>query len=164
MKKKISHILLFLLMIFMSVACANRHPGGNPQINFGQLEPLLHKDNDTLYIINFWATWCKPCVKEIPDFERINAEYRNKNVKVILVSLDFPEKYDELVVPFVKNNQITATVFHLTDVDANKWIDKVDSSWSGAIPATLIYQGDFRKFHEGLLTYETLKTIVESKI
>jgi thiol-disulfide isomerase/thioredoxin len=133
-------------------------------MSFSQFEPYLQKSNDTVYIINFWATWCKPCIKEMPDFERINAEYRNEKVMVILVSLDFPNKHDETLIPYLIENNIKSNVIHLTDTDANSWIDKISPFWSGAIPATVIYKGTSREFYEKTLTYDELKKIVESKI
>ena len=44
-----------------------------------------------VYLIDFWATWCKPCIKELPAFEELNARYQDKGLKVVLVSLDFPD-------------------------------------------------------------------------
>ncbi|MBN2173019.1 MAG: redoxin domain-containing protein [Bacteroidales bacterium] len=135
-----------------------------PVLTFGQLEPLLRMNNDTVYVINFWATWCKPCIKEMPDFEKLNANYKNKPVKVILVSLDFPDKHESDLIPFIQKENIRSEVIHLNDPDANEWIDKVSPFWSGSIPATLVYKGNSSEFHEKSLTYEELKTIVESKI
>ncbi|MCB0806749.1 MAG: redoxin domain-containing protein [Bacteroidales bacterium] len=152
-----------LMILFAIPVLAGKNPDRIPRMDFDTFESLLHKDNDTLYIVNFWATWCKPCVKELPDFEKIRTEYNGQKVSVLLVSLDFPNKHEELLIPFVDKNNLQSEVIHLIDVDANKWIDKVSSSWSGAIPATLIYKGEFRKFHEGQMSYEELKTIVESE-
>src|SRR5690606_6809447 len=61
-------------------------------LNFEALEKkYFQKKNDSIYVINFWATWCKPCIKELPAFEKIASEYADKKVKVLLVSLDFPD-------------------------------------------------------------------------
>jgi thiol-disulfide isomerase/thioredoxin len=134
-------------------------------MDFEEFEPLLHKQNDTLYIVNFWATWCKPCVSELPYFEKIGEEYRNVALKVILVSLDFPNKREELILPFIENKGIQSQVIHLTDTKAYQWIDKVSPEWSGAIPATVFYKGNsFRKFVEASMTYEDLKQIVDKNL
>ncbi len=119
-----------------------------PVYDFAQFEPLLHKNNDTTYIVNFWATWCKPCVQELPLFDSLAMEYKDKKVKVLLVSLDFAEKKDPIVIPFIKRKQIQSEVLILDDPDADAWISKVDSSWSGAIPVTLIYHKEKRAFYE----------------
>jgi len=128
-----------------------------PLINFEELQPLLNKNNDTTYVVNFWATWCKPCVKELPAFEKLNKKYESKKLKVLLVSLDFPKQLESKVIPFVEDRNIKSEVILLKDPDANKWIPKVDSSWTGAIPATLIYKADNRKFYERSFTYEELE-------
>jgi len=74
-----------------------------------------------------------------------------------LVSLDFPKQLESKVIPFVEDRNIKSQVLLLKDPDANNWIPKVDSSWTGAIPATLIYKADNRKFYERSFTYEELE-------
>ncbi len=128
-------------------------------LNFDQLERhYFQNKNDSIYIINFWATWCKPCVKELPAFEKIASNCSDKKVKVLLVSLDFINKMDSQVVPFLKKNNIQSEVVLLDDGDANSWIPKVSPEWSGAIPATVIYKNDTRKFYEQSFTFEELET------
>ncbi|MCB2219262.1 MAG: redoxin domain-containing protein [Bacteroidetes bacterium] len=163
LKKIITFFLLLGAVMTVSVDAFSQREQTIPRMDFETFEPWLNQDNDTVYVINFWATWCKPCIKELPEFEKLNATYENKNVRVILVSLDFPNKHEERLLPFVADRNLKSRVFHLTDVDANKWIDKVSPEWSGALPATIIYKGDTREFHEASMTYEQLKSIVEPK-
>lgn len=128
-----------------------------PVLDFEALEPLLHKKNDTTYIVNFWATWCKPCVKELPAFEKINEKYAGEKVKVILVSLDFPKQLETRLIPFIKKHNIRSKVVFLSDGNANSWIPKVSEKWSGSIPATIIYNKNSRTFREGSYTYAELE-------
>jgi thiol-disulfide isomerase/thioredoxin len=121
------------------------------------LEPLFEQNDGATYVINFWATWCLPCVKELPHFEKLNETYKNKNVKVILVSLDFPKKIESQLLPFLERKKIQSAVYVLDDPDANSWIEKVNKDWSGAIPATVIYKGKNKKFFEQSFTYEELE-------
>lgn len=117
--------------------------------------------NDTTYVVNFWATWCSPCVKEISYFEELHRLYAQNPVKVILVSLDFPNQAATRVSSFLTEKEITAPVFLMTNLSYNDWIDQVDPSWSGAIPATLIYRNDQRIFLERELTKEELRSHVK---
>ncbi|SFZ92775.1 AhpC/TSA family protein [Flaviramulus basaltis] len=126
--------------------------------NYNGFEKFLNKKDDKIYVINFWATWCAPCVKELPYFEKLNENYKNKNVEVILVSLDFPHLYDTKLKPFIKEKKLTSKVIALDDVDMNTWIPKVDETWSGSIPATIIYKNDNKKFFEQSFTYDELET------
>ncbi len=153
-----------IALLAILLACGLEAKKDIPQMDFAGLEPLLQKQNDTVYVINFWATWCKPCLEELPAFERINGEYKDRRVKVVLVSLDFPNRYEDHLIPFVEKEDIRSAVVHLTEVNANNWIDKVDPGWSGAIPATLIYKSGQREFYEQKLSYQELKTIVEQKL
>lgn len=125
--------------------------------DFNSFKPFLEMHNDTTYVVNFWATWCKPCVEELPNFEKINADYKDKKVKVILVSLDMKKQVESNLLPFMKRKNLQSAVVLLNDPDANAWISKVDSTWSGAIPATVIYNKDKRKFYEQSFTYEALE-------
>lgn len=127
-----------------------------PVYDFDHFEPFLNQEDDTIYVINFWATWCKPCVEELPYFEQIHEEYKNKNVEVILVSLDFEDQVESRLIPFINKNNVNAEVVFLNDSKGNTWIPKVDASWSGAIPATLIYNASERHFYEKSMTYDEL--------
>lgn len=127
-----------------------------PVYTFSEFEPYLHRKNDTTYVINFWATWCKPCVQELPYFDELQASFADKKIKVILVSLDFAEKKETALLPFLDKRKIKSDVVLLDDPDANAWIGKVDSTWSGAIPATLIYNSKKRNFYERSFTREEL--------
>ncbi len=129
--------------------------------DYAGFEKFLNKKDDKVYVINFWATWCGPCVKELPYFENLNEEYKNKNVEVILVSLDFSHLYDKKLKPFIKEKKISSRVIVLDDVDMNTWIPKVDESWSGSIPATIIYKNDKKQFYEQSFTYEELEKEVK---
>lgn len=128
-----------------------------PSYSFEELSALLTKDNDTTYVVNFWATWCRPCIKELPAFEKLNADYSEKKVKVLLVTLDFPDKIEKQVIPFMDKNNIKSEVVLLDDPDSNSWIPKISKDWSGAIPATIIYKGESREFYERSFTFEELE-------
>ncbi|WP_108424164.1 TlpA family protein disulfide reductase [Flagellimonas amoyensis] len=140
----------------VAVGSQNDEKVAFPIYDFKGLEPLLHKEDDQTYIINFWATWCKPCLEELPHFERIREEQKNNNVKVILVSLDMPHMWKPRLEPYVKNKKIQSEVVILDDPKQNEWIPKVDEAWGGGIPATLIYNKDKRQFFEKGFTYEEL--------
>jgi thiol-disulfide isomerase/thioredoxin len=124
------------------------------------LKPFLNRQDDKVHVVNFWATWCAPCVKEMPYFEQINTKYASNNVEVLFVSLDFPRQYDTQLKPFIKDKNIKSKVICLDDTDQNTWIPAIDATWSGAIPATLIYKGSKRQFYEQTFTYNQLETEV----
>lgn len=130
---------------------------------FDEFEKNTIKEDENVYVINFWATWCAPCVKELPHFEKLHTE--NKNIKVILVSLDSRKDLEKKLIPFVERKKITANVLMLSDKDYNSWLPKIDSEWSGSIPATLIIKGKKRLFAEREFeSYDELNTYVNSFI
>ncbi len=129
--------------------------------SFKELAPLLTKNNDTLYIVNFWATWCAPCVEELPAFEDLNSACAGQKVKVMLVSLDFKSKKESQLIPFLVKNNIKSKVLHLYEPDSDSWIGKVDPKWTGTIPATLLFKKNQRLFHEGKLSANELETLIQ---
>ncbi len=132
------------------------------QMSFDQLQKRLHERKEKIVVVNFWATWCGPCVEELPNFEKLNEKYSSQKVKVILVNLDFNSAVKSSVEPFVKNKNLKSEVWHITDTDPNKWINKADSSWSGAIPVTMIFNASHKKifFREEQLTFEELEKVI----
>ena len=135
-------------------------------VSFKELSAWMDKENDTTYVINFWATWCSPCVEELPHFEAMNEKFGDKKIKVILVSLDFKSQLTSKVTPFIEKKNIRSTVLLLDEPDANSYIDQVSPEWSGAIPATLIVnsQKKIRQFHEKKFSYDELLFVIKPLI
>jgi thiol-disulfide isomerase/thioredoxin len=125
-------------------------------ITLDHLYQRVEMGKDTTYIINFWATWCAPCVKELPHFEKLSVYYKDSPLKVLLISLDTRSKMNQTVLPFVKKKGLSNEVFLLDEKDQQVYINRIDSSWSGALPATLMIKQQHRKFFELELSYEEL--------
>ncbi len=134
------------------------------ELSFDELQPRLNTESDTLYLVNFWATWCVPCVKELPEFEKINRLYSDRKVKVLLVSLDNPRHIQSRLLPFIEKYDLKSEVVLLDDPRSSRWIPLVDKTWSGAIPATIVFNNNSRTFFEQVFTYEELENIVKSKL
>jgi thiol-disulfide isomerase/thioredoxin len=133
-------------------------------LNFNQFEPLIHKNNDTLYLVNFWASWCGPCREEFPAFQQIAEKYSGMRFRLIMVSLDFPSQLETRLKPFLKTNSIKARLILLNDPHQNEWIDKVDPNWSGEIPFTLLYKNNERESYSHTFQYSQLDSIINLKI
>lgn len=127
-------------------------------ITIDQLQERVKNGKDSTYVVNFWATWCAPCIKELPHFEKLKQEFKSEKLAVLLISVDFKSKLTSAVVPFVKRKNLKNEVFLLNESNPQEYIDRVDPSWSGSIPATLFIKNDKRKFVESEFTYEQLLT------
>lgn len=154
MKNKLLKIS-FLLFLLFSIKGYNQNV---KLLNINQLNERIKNGKDSTYVVNFWATWCAPCIKELPHFEKLGAEHKSEKVAVLLVSLDFKSKLQSNVIPFVKRKNLKNEVFLLNESNPQEFIDRIDSSWSGSIPATLFIKNDKRKFVESEFTYEQLLT------
>lgn len=132
--------------------------------DYDRLETLLKQKNDTVYVYNFWATWCVPCIKELPAFEMLNSKYKHKTFKMVLISLDFPKMVESRLIPYIKEKKLKAEVILLNDPNANAWIEKVHPNWTGAIPATLIVHQDSWEFYERSFDYYQLEAEVKKFI
>ncbi len=153
---------ILLLIIFSILAGCSGDPTPVEVIQIEGLQKLIKEDNHKIHVINFWATWCKPCIKEMPQFIALSEAH--PEIDVSLVSLDFVEEMYSKVVPFQENNEIKLRVLLMDELDYNLWIDMVDSSWSGAIPATLIIEPATgrRKFLEKELENNELEDEIKS--
>lgn len=131
--KKFVLLALIVAVPYLSIAQA---PANSQVVRLADLKEIITRPGKTR-VINFWATWCAPCIKELPLFEQLNAD--RDDVEVFLVSMDLDLDPDpEKVYRFMKRQSIRSTVLLLDERDPNAWIDQIEPSWSGALPATLV--------------------------
>jgi len=157
-------ILVFIVTISSSSLSSYHRPASDevPVIGMQELEGLLEQEENQILILNFWATWCAPCIKELPVLESLTEKYKPEDLEVILLSLDFPHQKETKLIPFIEKRRLKSKVMLVDITDQDKMINLVDPSWTGAIPATLFLnpsQGK-RIFHEGLLSAELIEKYV----
>ena len=155
-------LLLSCLILFQ--ACTSLTKERVEIIKIDGLQSLITEKDHEGHIINFWATWCKPCVKELPLFVELSKSH--PEICISLVSLDFVQDLETKVYPFLDNKNINLRVLLIDELDYNLWIDMVDPSWTGAIPATLIInpKTGHRKFLEKELENNDLVDAIEGFI
>ena len=130
--------LLTIISLFVIFSCTDNTKDSIEVVDFDSFYSKIDLSGDDTYVINFWATWCAPCVKELPYFEEVNKQSEDNNTEVILVSLDFPSQIESKLKPYLKKNKIKSRVILLDDSKINTWVPKVSERWDGGIPATLI--------------------------
>lgn len=157
--KQLAILLTFLITCFASKA---------QKIAAYSANDLMKRvsNSDTMYVVNFWATWCGPCVKELPEFEELARAYPDKPVKVLLVSLDLEEDYPGKLTSFVKRKKLPHEVIWLNETDANAFIPKIDNRWQGSLPATmLVYpRNEYQNFFEGTIQASRLQTLIDKQL
>ncbi len=147
-------VLLILLVLPLSLLSQDL-------VRLGQLQKTIQEPGQ-VKVINFWATWCAPCVKELPYFEKLNHD--NKTVQVLLVSMDYDlDPNPEKVKRFIERKKLQSKVVILAEENPNEWIDKIDKNWTGALPSTLVINPSTgkRKLIQGELKDGELEKLVE---
>ena len=162
--------ITLLLGILFSFSC-NKGTSSNASSNqrhkvskvYNSFDDFKHRliaspDDKTIYVVNFWATWCTQCRREIPEMVKLDRNFKNdKSVKILFVNLDEADR-QRLVPTYLRNHNITGEVVALTDPDQEKWIEAINKKWSGALPGTLFFKGDkHRKFYNYPMTYAELE-------
>jgi thiol-disulfide isomerase/thioredoxin len=152
-------IVIFLLFNCSAIYCQSVHV-----IRFNDLVELLNRKDDTTVVLNFWATWCRPCIKELPSFDSLYLSQQGKKVRIVLVSVDDVQQLERKVIPFVRERKVRPQVVLLDETDYNLWIERVDPTWGGAIPATLIFNtaSRYRRFIEGSVNHQLLVKYVNA--
>ena len=156
-------LLKFLLLIFPFIINAQIQSEVS-MIKYEDLEKRISQEKDKFLVMNFWATTCAPCVKELHHFIEINNKYsKNPKFKMLLVSLDMARDKTK-VINFIKNKNITAEVVILDDVKRmNTWIPRFQKDWEGEIPVTLFYKnGEKQFFNNGEMSLQELKSAIET--
>jgi thiol-disulfide isomerase/thioredoxin len=144
--------ITFFILLIIAIKCNAQHI---QVIKFNELKQRVYNNSDTVYVVIFFASWCKPCIKEIPEFLSFTKEVKNSKIKLVFVSLDFKNNQENLLV--IINEFNLKNVYLLDEINANNWIDKIDQNWTGSIPATLIIKkGKHKKFIADSISHETL--------
>jgi thiol-disulfide isomerase/thioredoxin len=145
--KKLGLSICILLLAAVSFSQAVK------KMNINDLQNYITKSEKPL-VINFWATFCKPCIEEIPYFQNTIKEKYNGLVDLILVSLDMPDYFPSKITSFVIKKSFSFPIVWLNETDADYFCPKIDQQWSGAIPATLMVNNktSYRKFYNRQLT------------
>lgn len=160
--RKMNKILLIAVPFFIASASFSQ---SIPRWKLADLKAALQNRKDPV-VINFWATFCKPCIAELPHFQKMANQYKSKGVQLIMVSVDLRETYPAKIESFRKRLGLTSPVVFLDESNADVFCPAVDSSWSGAIPATIFLNNKtgYRKFFEAELTKEKFEAEIKKML
>jgi thiol-disulfide isomerase/thioredoxin len=136
------------------------------KVKMDEVVSRFSQKNDTIYVVNFWATFCKPCVAELPNFLAITKKYKTQKVKLILVSLDLPSYYPAKIASFAKAKKYKAEIMWLDETNADHFCPMIDKKWSGAIPSTIMVNAKtgYKKFFEEEMKAEEFETALKAAI
>jgi thiol-disulfide isomerase/thioredoxin len=156
---------LFHLFFFLSIGFSNAEAQDIPKWKIGELEAFI-KNSEKPTVVNFWATFCKPCIEEIPHFQKLVRQYEKDSVQLLLVSLDLKEMYPEKIKTFAEKFKFNEPIIFLDETNADIFCPAVDEKWSGAIPASLFINNKtgYRKFFEQEMSEQKFETELKSLV
>ena len=155
---RLSRLLIVFVFFF---SCKQSGSQSIAKWKITELEAYI-TESDAPVVVNFWATYCVPCIKEIPYFQEVVAKYKDKGVKLLLVSLDFKEAFPEKISTFANKKKFTSPIVWLDETNADYFCPKIDSKWSGVMPATLFINN--KKGHRSFFEEEMPKEKFEDEI
>lgn len=167
-------VFIWLVILITSSGYAQKYKSKTAQpslrkvevkaIGINELKVLLANKSDTIFVLNFWATWCKPCVAELPSFVSAANQFKGQPVKIQLISLDFISDIQKVKALLGKPKYAPLNSWLMTNIDYDSWINLVSAEWGGAIPATLIFNNakGKRKFIGNELTASELAAEIEA--
>jgi len=159
-------IICFVILLLSANFYKAQNQSNVSLVKYEELEKRIQSEGDKLLVVNFWATTCAPCVKELPYFMEVNNKYKDDpKFKMILVSLDRAVD-KERVLKFMKNKNLTAEVILLDDIKRmNTWIPRFEKKWDGNIPVTLFYKnGEKVHFNDGEMSKEELEQTIAKNL
>jgi peroxiredoxin len=115
----------------------NKEPVTLKPLDEAALAKLVENDSENLLLVNVWATWCGPCVKELPEFVTIHRMYRHRKLQLVTISMDEPDQ-GAAALEVLKKNSVSAENYHLAIKDRDRFADLLDKEWDGPLPYTLL--------------------------
>lgn len=151
------------IIVFLLFVGVNTNAQQIKEVKIADLEKII-AESKTPLIVNFWATWCQPCIEEIPYFLEEIKDHRKDSLTILLVSLDFKDAFPGQISSFAKKRKMTVPIVWLNETNADYFCPKIDAKWSGAIPATLFIDNKkgYRKFVEEQISHEKLKLEIKA--
>jgi peroxiredoxin len=115
----------------------DQEPVGLKTLTAAELKKLAANPTDKYILVNVWATWCVPCIVELPQFVTINRMYRRRNFELVTISADNQKAHDTAL-DVLKKNHVACTNYRFDSDDRDLLINSLDPQWQGGVPFTVL--------------------------
>ena len=136
---------IFAVAFFLSGLSLAFSQSVKPLNSLKDLELLKDSNKGKVVLVNFWATWCKPCVAEFPELVKLYNDYREKGFELVFITVDVPEDITSKVVPFLKQKGVGFVSYYNNFDKPEDLINYFDKDWQGAIPSTYVYDKNWNQ-------------------
>jgi len=165
---RIIHLLLILTVILLVLGCSENQETESSAINVDpidqpKLQDLIQNRDGKILLLNVWATWCVPCREEFPDLIQLSESYKDNDVEIVGISVDYPDEVESKIIPFLKSQNINFKIYVQNFSEDSGLINYLNPDWNGAIPATFVYDksGKQRAFLLGKRNFIEFKDELE---
>lgn len=110
------------------------------------LSALRKNDSGKFRLVNFWATWCAPCVAEFHEFVEVNRMYRHRDFEFVAVSMNQPDE-EKRVLDFLKKKQASNRNLIFASAEREPLINAFDPKWQGEVPYTVLLDPEGKVIH-----------------
>jgi thiol-disulfide isomerase/thioredoxin len=131
-----------------------------PTLGAQDIKSLVQDYQGKVVVLNFWATWCPPCIKEFPDIIKLHNQYQSKGVEVIAVSMNEADEIEDIKA-FIEKYQPPFSIYRASSTEET-FYQEFDKNWFGQMPTTVIYDttGKVARLHMKPITYPELEQYV----
>lgn len=158
----VKSLLPFLAMV--AAGCGDHAVPEVEMLDEQGFQQLIQERQGKILVVNVWATWCAPCREEFPALVKLAEAYRNSEVEIIGISVDYPDEIASKILPFLEKQNANFKNYVRNFADDQAFIQSINPKWSGALPVTALYdrQGNQQVFHVGEADFETFRQYIES--
>jgi len=166
LKKLSFNIILCSVLAVQLYSCGdNKNISGDLKLKpltYSSFDSIVKANRKTVLYINLWASWCKPCVEELPDFAKFYnlSKKEASGYEVLFISLDQPKKIQKTAYPLLLQLGINGRHYFINS-RLTKFVNHFDDKWDGALPATIIVMGGkIKAIYQKSLNFADLEEIL----
>ncbi|HLB31448.1 MAG TPA: redoxin family protein [Gammaproteobacteria bacterium] len=160
--RSLTGILGCILALVLTMSLPAAEAGEVAAVNADEIKSIISENKGKVVVLNFWATWCPPCIKEFPDIIKLYDQYESKGLQVIAISMNEPDELEDIA-EFLGKHNPRFPVYRAASTE-EEFYSEFEEQWWGEMPMTMIYDkaGNVAMMHKKALSFEEFEQDVSS--